>query len=158
MTITFNNPFYIRQVSDDHFILCIKESHYCMTAGTLSKCLEMVTTFVKRYKKVGKLYQALRNFDDHGQVGKVCFEEREQWYQTGEWKMFDKDVKVAVREGLEYLEEHTSTKKIKKVLKSSPLKKITTVETKKSTPALTNPKTRVGLKKVCNKPKIVKLQ
>lgn len=122
MGVSFNNPFYIRQVKEDHFILCIKESHYCMTAGTYEKCLEMVTTFVKRYKTVDSLYNAVRSFDDKGRVGKVCFEERENWYQEGEWRQFDRDVRKAVREGAEYLEEHSLTKNIKRLLKKAPVK------------------------------------
>lgn len=113
----FRNCFYIRQFNDSTFNLRLIDTHFCITAGSYAKCLQMVTEYVKRYKTDVGVYKAMRNLDCQGKVGRVAFEEYEEWYtQSGEADKFIKDIKAAIKEGEAYLKEHTVQKSIKRRL------------------------------------------
>lgn len=63
------NTFYIVSPREGWYRLHIKDSHYCLGAGRdLDALLETLRKTVKRYKRVSRLENALKELEDHGEV------------------------------------------------------------------------------------------
>lgn len=74
------NMFYIVSPREGWYRLHIKDSHYCLGAGrNLDALLETLRKTVKRYKRVSRLENALKELEDHGEVNdntrSIYFEE-----------------------------------------------------------------------------------
>lgn len=151
----FTNCFYIRKVNGIYNLRLI-ETHFCITVGTLEKCLEMVTSYVKRYKTDRGVYNAMRNLDCQGKVGRVAFEECEEWYSeaSNEDKHYSL-IKEAIKEGEDYLKENTPQKRIKKRLSKVNIKPIEV--TSPSRPSMQPPTGKPCQPLHINKPKILNI-
>lgn len=63
------NMFYIVSPREGWYRLHIKDSHYCLGAGeNLDTLLETLRKTVKRYKRVSRLENALKELEDRGEV------------------------------------------------------------------------------------------
>ena len=95
------NKFYIVSPREGWYRLHIKDSHYCLGAGDdLNTLLETLRKTVKRYKRVSRLENALKELEDRGEVN-----ENTQLVYAGEYTLlahvYEETVKKTVHSALE---------------------------------------------------------
>ena len=77
------NIFYInKDEKRDWYMLCVKETHYCIAASdNLIVLLKTIEDYIKTYKSAGRVYDMLETLSDHGKVAPKVFEVRKQYYE-----------------------------------------------------------------------------
>ena len=73
----------IRQDEDqDWYLLCVRHSFFCMSAGPLHDVKQSIRNIKRRYKTVYGLEEALRNLSEPAKVAPNTFEVRKQVYNA----------------------------------------------------------------------------
>lgn len=116
--------FYIIEIKDGWFNLCIKDTHYCVGCGTDPKVLlRTVKDFVKRYRTKDKFLKAISKTEHKGEhPNKQTYEHRKLLYETAKYD-YHEEIEEAIQEMLEEIKGDTPFNSILKRKKTISLPK-----------------------------------
>lgn len=117
-----NDLFYIREVREGYFLLLIKDTHYCLSTGSLESVLSMVTSYTKRFKTRDRLLRKVRSLEDRGRVSRHWVEEFELWCHENpeEIARYEPLINKAIKEGEDFNKSSSPSGRMKKLVKKRP--------------------------------------
>ena len=107
--------FYIIEVSDGWYNLCLKDTHYCMACGSdPNTLLATVGKYVKKYRTKEKFLRALSKTEDKGRHQNKITENNRKGLHDSATYYYDKEITHAITVALDEVKEDTAFNHIKK--------------------------------------------
>lgn len=109
------NLFYVVEVKDQWYNLCISRTHYCLSCGSdLDTILNVVYKYVRKYKTAERFLEAVLKLEGNGNISVPTQEQRQERYDLGEHLVFNPLLKDTVQRALKDNREDSPYNRVKK--------------------------------------------